>query len=283
MAKDEAAPEQSKSQKNSHGADSDSENEDEFHDARFPPEEEARLLQELHDVKAEANKLFASACYDQAISAYDRALASCPNYLDYEISVLRSNIAACHLKLEDWKSAVDAATASIEALERYLPSSKPGTDNAKNGGENKQEEQADAGAVVELSGEDDEAQKQLETLKRNDEQKENVRRIRAKALMRRARARTELDGWANLQGAEEDYKELIRMENLPPQDKKIVQRALRELPNRINKAREKEIGEMMGKLKELGNGILKPFGLSTDNFNFVKDEKTGGYSMNFQS
>lgn len=41
MAKDKAAPEQSKSQKNSHGADSDSENEDEFHDARFPPEEEA--------------------------------------------------------------------------------------------------------------------------------------------------------------------------------------------------------------------------------------------------
>lgn len=106
---------------------------------------------------------------------------------------------------------------------------------------------------MELSAEDEEAEKQLDTLKRNDEQKENVRRIRAKALMRRARAKTELDGWANLQGAEEDYRELMGMENLPPQDKKIVQKALRELPNRINQAREKEIGEMMGKLKDVGS------------------------------
>ncbi|EHK98730.1 putative Tetratricopeptide repeat protein 1 [Glarea lozoyensis 74030] len=86
----------------------------------------------------------------------------------------------------------------------------------------------------------------------------DIERIKAKALMRRAKARSE-------QGA----------------DKRIVQQQLKALPPRTKAAQEKETGEMMDKLKQLGNGILKPFGLSTNNFQMVKDEKTGGYSMNF--
>lgn len=129
-------------------------------------------------------------------------------------------------------------------------------------------------------------------------------RLRAKVLMRRAKAKTQIGGWGSLQGAAEDYQALAAIETLPADDKRVVQRALRELPERINQAREKEMGDMMGKLKDvstffpdniyvkmignanigqLGNGILSPFGLSTDNFKFVQDPKTGGYNMNFQS
>ena len=41
------------------------------------------------------------------------------------------------------------------------------------------------------------------------------------------------------------------MPSLPPPDRKIVQKALSALPARINSAKEAEMGEMMGKLKEV--------------------------------
>ncbi|OQE22778.1 hypothetical protein PENFLA_c012G00009 [Penicillium flavigenum] len=261
----------------------DSGDEEVFHDAHFPAEEEAQLLKESHEIKSEANQLFIAKSYDQAISCYDRALASCPSYLDYDIAIIHSNIAACHLKLEDWKAAVDSATVSIERLSKIIPPT-PQEKGDESKGKQIQESKEHTDAVVELSGDDEEAElKELQRLQEQDEQRSKVMRLRGKVLMRRAKAKTEIGGWGSLQGAAEDYQALAGTENLPADDKRVVQRALRELPERIKQAREKEMGDMMGKLKELGNGILSPFGLSTDNFKFVQDPKTGGYNMNFQS
>ena len=137
-------------------------------------------------------------------------------------------------------------------------------------------------AVIELQASSPEAEKEeLQKLESSDKRKADIQRIRTKALMRRAAARSSLSGWANLQGAEEDYKTITNTlkDTLSPPDRAIVQKALRELPARIQEARDKEMGDMMGKLKELGNGILKPFGMSTEDFKMVKDEKTGGYSL----
>ncbi|KAJ9632522.1 hypothetical protein H2203_000927 [Taxawa tesnikishii (nom. ined.)] len=243
---------------------------------RFPPEEEAALLDESNTLKTSANSQFAHGAFSEAIQTYDRALSSCPNYLDYEIAVLQSNIAACHLKLSDWKEAIESATKGIDALERIdpLPKPKQGRNDAS-GTAGQQEAQ---GSVEEI---DDETAEKIEALEKSGHTRDEVQKIRVKAFMRRAKARMETGGWAALQGADEDYRYLATVPDLAPLDRKAVQKALRELPPRLNTAKDKEMAEMMGKLKGLGNSILKPFGLSTENFQFVKDEKTGGYSMNF--
>ena len=45
---------------------------------------------------------------------------------------------------------------------------------------------------------------------------------------------------------------------------------------------ERMKAEMLGKLKDLGNGLLGKIGMSLDNFKAVKDEHTGSYSISFQ-
>lgn len=45
------------------------------------------------------------------------------------------------------------------------------------------------------------------------------------------------------------------MEGLPPPDRRVVQKALASLPPRLEEAKQKEMGEMMGKLKEVGRSF----------------------------
>jgi hypothetical protein len=248
---------------------------------RFPPEEEASLLSESNALKLSANTLFGSASYENAIQTYDRALSLCPNYLDYEIAILRSNISACNLKLADWKAAAEAATKGIECLERLekLPVVRA-PERRKEGGKDGKDG-IEAEVVEEV---DEELEARIENLRISGHTIAQVRKLQVKLLMRRAKAKTELAGWSNLQAADEDYRVLLSptMEPaLSPTDKKSVMESTRALGPKLNQAKDQEMAEMMGKLKGLGNSFLKPFGLSTENFKFEQDAKTGGYSMNF--
>ncbi|KAI9832216.1 MAG: hypothetical protein M1826_002220 [Phylliscum demangeonii] len=225
---------------------------------RFPPEQEAALRDESHSQKEHANQLFRAARYPEAIQQYAQALSTCPNYLAYEVAVLKSNLAACHLKLGEWQSAIEAATAAVDGLggvERdkgkadgeEVAVGKKGAEKGESAAEEEEEEE-EAEDVISPGA------LRIGPLATADEEgqtSESRQRIRIKALTRRAKARTELGGWSALSGAEEAQKEA-------------------------------EMGEMMSKLKELGNGILKPFGLSTENFKMTKDENSGGYNMQFQ-
>nr|POF03143.1 tetratricopeptide repeat protein 1 [Quercus suber] len=280
---------------------------------RFSPEEEASLLSDSNALKLSANQLFGSGSFDNAIQAYDRALAACPNYLDYEIAVLRSNVAACHLKLREWKEALASASKGVENLERLeplpplprkpapkvdlnddKPASSRGTapsnarepataagrhaaDDAANG-----DEDDDDDTVEELSSA---LEARIARLQASGHSLAEVRKLQTKLLTRRAQAREQLGGWTELQGAEEDYGRLrapALQATLSAGERRQVEEGARRLGPKLAAAREREMAEMMGKLKGLGNSLLGNFGLSTDNFKFVKDEKTGGYSMNFE-
>ncbi|KAI7589808.1 hypothetical protein KC346_g16713, partial [Hortaea werneckii] len=248
---------------------------------RFPPEEESSLLAESNSLKGSGNQQFGHGNFSEAISTYDRALASLPNYLDYEIAVLRSNIAACHLKLEEWREGVESCEKGIGNLERleklpWVAKKKDGRDEEGGGEGDGGEVGEEAGQVEEV---DEDLSARIEKLHLSGRTLDEIRRLQIKLLTRRARARTSLGGWSALQGAEEDYTLLLtpRMAKfLSATDRRQIQDSARKLQPRLNEAKEREVAEMMGKLKGLGNSMLKPFGLSTENFQFVKDERTGG-------
>lgn len=248
---------------------------------RFSPEEEATLLAESNSLKGSANQLFGKGSFENAIQTYDRALSSCPNYLDYELAVLRSNVAACHLKLQEWKEAVESAEKGITNLENLepLPTLPKPKDSRKEGKD--AVEEANGDGIEEVS---EEVEERIANLQKSGRTLDEVRKLQIKLLMRRAKAKAELGTWANLQGADEDYRTLLSptMQGfLSPTDQRSVKEASKALTPRLNEAKEREMGEMMDKLKGLGNSVLGMFGMSTDNFQFVKDEKSGGYSMNF--
>ncbi|XP_038119993.1 tetratricopeptide repeat protein 1 isoform X1 [Culex quinquefasciatus] len=77
----------------------------------------------------------------------------------------------------------------------------------------------------------------------------------------------------------EDFKQILELDP----DNAEARAAQARLPPKIQERNERMKEEMMGKLKDLGNMILRPFGLSTQNFEMKQDPSTGSYSINFKS
>lgn len=95
-----------------------------------------------------------------------------------------------------------------------------------------------------------------------------------KAVLRRANLNQDTDK------LDEALKDFTRVLELQPSNRE-AQEAVRRLPDMINERNEKLKEEMMGKLKDLGNMFLRPFGLSTSNFEMKQDPNSGGYNISF--
>uniref|UniRef100_A0A8C2FDG1 Tetratricopeptide repeat protein 1 n=1 Tax=Cyprinus carpio TaxID=7962 RepID=A0A8C2FDG1_CYPCA len=95
-----------------------------------------------------------------------------------------------------------------------------------------------------------------------------------RAILRRAELYEKTD---KLDEALEDYKTVLEKDPGIPAAREACVR----LPRQIEERNEKLKEEMMNKLKDLGNMVLRPFGLSTSNFQVNQDSNTGSYSINF--
>ncbi|NWZ32131.1 TTC1 protein, partial [Asarcornis scutulata] len=95
-----------------------------------------------------------------------------------------------------------------------------------------------------------------------------------RALLRRAELHEKTE---KLDEALEDYKAVLEKDPSVHQAREACMR----LPRQIEERNEKLKKEMLGKLKDLGNLVLRPFGLSTENFQIKQDSSTGSYSINF--
>ncbi|XP_037085949.1 tetratricopeptide repeat protein 1-like [Pollicipes pollicipes] len=95
----------------------------------------------------------------------------------------------------------------------------------------------------------------------------------ARPLQRRAELRERSE---KLDEALEDWKRLLTLQPGHAE----ARRATARLPAQIAERNERLKDEMLGKLKDLGNMLLRPFNLSTNNFQMEENE-AGGYSVKF--
>ncbi|KAF6779152.1 Tetratricopeptide repeat domain 1 [Paragonimus kellicotti] len=95
-----------------------------------------------------------------------------------------------------------------------------------------------------------------------------------RCLQRRAQVKEDMDRLAE---ALEDYQNLLKLD--PGNER--ARWACMTLPERVQKQQEEMKEKMLDQLKQLGNMVLKPFGLSTENFKVQKNPDSEGYSINF--
>ncbi|KAG9395377.1 TPR repeat [Carpediemonas membranifera] len=103
-----------------------------------------------------------------------------------------------------------------------------------------------------------------------------IDKTHCKSRLRRA---TAYEAKGNLFLALEDYKAVaeVALDAHP-----WLTRKIREIEPEAERQKQTEMKEALGQLRGLGDSLLKPFGLSTNNFAVKKDEGTGQFSISMK-
>lgn len=238
---------------NHHNQDEDNET-DNFEDAQeeLSPEEIEENRQKAIQFKDEGNECFRDGKYEEADDLYSKGLLCCPLSCHQERSVLYSNRAAARFHL--------------------IPSSSSEGTNDLQTSENEESLVNPSSSSLPLT------RKEVQDQVISDcTHALTLNPSYLKPLLKRAEVyRDYSDKDAKLDECLTDLKRILELKNSNEVKQQIMQVEIQ-----IQERNERLKDEMLGKLKDLGNLVLKPFGLSTNNFEMNPNE-SGGYSLNFK-
>ena len=211
--------------------------------------EERRI--KCNQFKQEGNEKFKEKCLDEAINLYSKAIDLCPLSDIKERSILFNNRAAAYFH-KDGELSEQTNEEEVNEVDE-------------------KDELGETECTVKKES-------WLEKCVADCTTSIDLNPSYVKPYLKRAQANRKI-GKENLDKALEDYEMVLKID---PSIKESYS-AINELKVEIDKRNEELKNEMIGKLKDLGNVVLNKFGLSTDNFQMVKNPETGSYSINFKS
>ncbi|GAC95916.1 hypothetical protein PHSY_003494 [Pseudozyma hubeiensis SY62] len=238
--------------------------------------EEAYISEDIHQLKAEANRKFAAQDYDAALSIYLDILAQLPAR---EPSSSTKNTTRAADDDRDVEAIDDAPEPEGETSDSNVASTSQAPPPAFETEEQEQIRLFRSVIYANVSATHLRLEQYRDAVKTaNQSLLDQPNYI--KALYRRAQANEQIGGWSGLSSALEDNRLLLTLPDLPPSSKPQISESIKRLEPKAQQAAETEKDEMISKLKGLGDSILGNFGLSTNNFKFTQ-QPGGGYSMNF--
>lgn len=245
--------------------------------------QEAYISEEIHELKAQANRKFTAKDYDGALSIYLDILSQLParepsSSTSQEVSdEVRDEQ---HISVpEDDAEGVNEVNVLNVASTSSPPPSPPSQPADVETEEHQQIRLFRSIIYANIAATHLRLEQYRDAVKASNQSLLDQPNY-VKALYRRAQANEQIGGWSSLSSALEDSKLLLTLPDLSQATKSEIMESIKRLEPKAQQAAEKEKDEMIQKLKGLGDSILGNFGLSTNNFKLTQ-QPGGGYSMNF--